>query len=78
VKGLAEMAARCRREGIRAVIVIPPFHAVAMEGMRVAGIGDDFDESGYDCWIIRDHENAADRECRLDDVAEHRDCGSGS
>ncbi len=43
-----------------------------------SGIGDDFDESGYDCRIIRDHENAADRERRLDDVAEHRDCGGGS
>jgi hypothetical protein len=57
VRGLAEMAARCRREGIRAVIVIPPFHAVAMEGMRVAGIGDDFDRLRRDlaavdaeCW----------------------------
>ena len=38
VRGIGEVVARCRREGVRAIVVIPPLHATAMEGMRLMGV----------------------------------------
>ncbi len=40
---LRAMLARCRREGIRTVVVLPPFHALALEGMHLMGLWPSFE-----------------------------------
>jgi hypothetical protein len=40
---LREMLDRCRREGVRAVVVVPPLHATALEGIRLMGLWDDLE-----------------------------------
>ncbi len=34
---------RCRREGVRCIVVIPPQHAILMEAIEQVGLGGDFD-----------------------------------